>query len=131
MDTIIILAVDDEPLILRAVERTLARVGTVVRAASVERALSLLEEHEVDVAVLDFHVGSSLDVLVRALQKRGVPFFFYTGSPAAARRAYPSVAILSKGEEGLREAVARHSQTKEPSKTRGRRGRAAATDDES
>lgn len=64
-----ILLVEDEPLLLRALRRSLERMGHRVRcAASVEEAEPWIRCRDVDVAVVDLRLGTSngVDWLVRA-----------------------------------------------------------------
>ncbi len=64
-----VLVVDDEPLLLRALRRTLEAQGhRVISAGSAEEAFPLLLEPELDVAVVDLRLGarSGLDVLAHA-----------------------------------------------------------------
>lgn len=80
-----VLAVDDEPLVLRSYERLFERVGTkVVVAQSAREALRLLASQTFDVVLSDIHMpdGSGLDLL-RDIRERGfdIPAILITGSP--------------------------------------------------
>jgi CheY-like chemotaxis protein len=77
-----ILVVEDEMLILITIEDMLADLGceSVASAATVDKALALIEAHTFDVAMLDMNLnGSKTYSVADALATRGVPFVFSTG----------------------------------------------------
>jgi CheY-like chemotaxis protein len=107
-----VLVVEDEMLILMMIEDMLADLGceTVVAAASVEQALTKMETHAFDVAMLDANLsGSSSDPIADALAARNVPFFFATGQRNGKGQSdrYPNRPVLKKpfGLEDLQESL--------------------------
>jgi len=78
-----ILVVEDEMLILLMIEGILGDLGcrSVTSAATVKKAISLIETEFFDAAMLDMSLGGedSSSVAV-ALSKRGVPFIYSTGN---------------------------------------------------
>jgi len=77
-----ILVVDDEPLISMLVEGWLTELGcdVVGPARSVEEGLNIVDDAELDAAILDVNLAGENSYLVAsALQERSVPFAFATG----------------------------------------------------
>jgi CheY-like chemotaxis protein len=77
-----VLVVEDEWLIARDYVSILKTNGhvTVGPAATSKSALTLLETERVDVALLDFQLGSGNSVsVVRTLNQSGIPFIVITG----------------------------------------------------
>lgn len=77
-----ILVVEDEFLVLMLTEDMLGDLGceSVVAAASVEQALTLIEDQTFDAAMLDMNLdGEKPYAVADALTERGVPFIFATG----------------------------------------------------
>lgn len=77
-----ILAVEDESLVAMFLEDSLADLGCTVigPVGRVEQALELLNEHEVDAAVLDINLaGERVFPVADRLVGLGVPFIFATG----------------------------------------------------
>jgi len=77
-----IVAVDDEPQVLRFVRRTLEEAGYEVATASdPQEAVKQVELQEPDLVLLDLrlHGLSSLDLLKRIREFTGVPVIFLTG----------------------------------------------------
>ena len=77
-----ILIVEDQPLIAMELENMLIGLGHSVTATAtrIEKALSLAESSEFDLAVLDINLAGSNTFQVAAiLRKRGIPFFFTSG----------------------------------------------------
>jgi CheY-like chemotaxis protein len=64
---------DDEPIIVRALERLLTRAGHVVHgAADADQALALLEQHRFDAALVDHHMpGGGARVLEAITRQEG------------------------------------------------------------
>ncbi|MBF9232577.1 response regulator [Microvirga alba] len=78
-----VLVVEDEMLILMMIEDMLADLGceSVTVAATVDKALTLIEEQAFDAAMLDMNLsGVNSDSVADALAARGVPFVFSTGN---------------------------------------------------
>lgn len=77
-----VLVVEDEMIILMAIEDMLADLGCkdVAAAASVAKALALIEAQSFDVAMLDANLGKETsEPIADALAARNIPFFFATG----------------------------------------------------
>jgi PAS domain S-box-containing protein len=77
-----ILLVEDEPLVALQVKNDLEMAGHHVTglAASVDEALSSIENADFDVAFLDIRLGDSLSIEVAGkLLDRGIPFVFGSG----------------------------------------------------
>lgn len=75
------LVVDDEFLIAVELEATLQDAGYVVlTAVTPAEAHQIVERQKIDVAVLDFRMGSESLELATALRSRSVPFVFCTGA---------------------------------------------------
>lgn len=78
-----VLVVEDEPLLAMLLEQNLLELGHELAglAATVPQALSVLEQTEIDCALLDFSLGheaTSVPVAER-LQSNGTPFCFLSG----------------------------------------------------
>lgn len=77
-----ILVVEDEVLVAYDLADLLESFGyrIVGPSSTAETALALIEEHSVDLAVLDFNLRDETSAAVADdLQKRGIPFVFLTG----------------------------------------------------
>jgi CheY-like chemotaxis protein len=77
-----ILVVEDEMLVLMAIEDMLADLGceVVVAAASNEQAIAFIEAQDFDAALLDLNLNGIRSYPVAdVLAARGVPFAFATG----------------------------------------------------
>jgi len=107
-----ILVVEDEPLLAMMLEENLADLGhdAVTAVATVDQALSALDEGPVDAALLDFSLGSdttSVPVALR-LREEGTPFFYLSGhSSFAPDSGAPEAPMLPKpvSMEALRDAL--------------------------
>jgi CheY-like chemotaxis protein len=76
------LVVEDETLVSFLVEDMLLDLGcaAIWHAAAVDEALTLLQEHRPDIAVLDVNLGGKLVYPVAdRLIGEGIPFIFATG----------------------------------------------------
>jgi DNA-binding response OmpR family regulator len=96
---LIVLVLEDEPLVSLDVVDALKSVGAGVRAAAtVDSALQLLDEIAPSVAVLDINlVGDECGRVCQRLWERGVPFMFHTGySTARALTMWPDVPVIRK-----------------------------------
>jgi len=96
-----ILVVDDEPLIAMDIVASLEDEGchVVGPAASLQKALALIENSKVDAALLDANLaGEPVDTLAAALVRRKIPFAFVSGY----------------GREGLPEAFRQAELIKKP-----------------
>ena len=86
LSTAHVLVVEDEALILMDVEDILKDMGfsKVTGVSSVERALKVVSEDQVHLALVDIHManGDSYEVAI-ALKSRGIPFVFSSGMESA------------------------------------------------
>ena len=95
-----VLIVEDEMLVLMAIEDMLADLGctSIATAAKVDKALALIEGEPFDLAILDVNLnGQRSYPIAKALNDLGVPFAFstgYGGHDAAA--GYGNGSVLSK-----------------------------------
>lgn len=95
-----VLIVEDEPLLAMALEENLAQLGHEVAgsAATVSQALSMLENEQIDCALLDYSLNSettSIPVAMR-LMSAGKPFYFLTGHLRLEDEIPPQSRLLSK-----------------------------------
>lgn len=78
-----ILVVEDEPLLAMLLEEHLADLGheAVGTAATVDQALAMLDEIEIDCALLDFSLSHDTNSapVARRLQLDGTPFYYLSG----------------------------------------------------
>lgn len=77
-----VLVVEDEMLVLMAMEDMLADLGctSVMAAATVEKALALIETESFDLATLDLNLGGCRsNPIAKALNDHGIRFAFSTG----------------------------------------------------
>lgn len=96
-----ILVVDDEPLIAMDIVASLEEEGCKIvgPAATLQKALNLIESAEIDAALLDANLaGDPVDTLAAALLRRKIPFAFVSGY----------------GREGLPEAFRQATLIKKP-----------------
>jgi CheY-like chemotaxis protein len=78
-----VLVVEDEMLVLIMIEDMLADLGckSVTSAATVGKALALIDAQAFDAAMLDMNLnGSDSHSVAEALTARGVPFVYSTGN---------------------------------------------------
>ena len=94
----VVLVVDDEFLIVLEVESVLGAAGYVVLGAvNMMEARQLLDQHAIDIAVLDFRMGEDVVELARELQARNVPMVFCTGSLTEEVQAvFPAAVVIAK-----------------------------------
>lgn len=94
------LVVEDEMLVLMMTEDMLADLGckSVTAAATVPRALALIEAQTFDGAMLDMNLGGTKSFSVAdALALKGVPYVFSTGySGHDIREGYRDRPVLRK-----------------------------------
>jgi CheY-like chemotaxis protein len=77
-----VLVVEDEMLVLMAIEDMLADLGctSITAAATVEKALALIDAQPFDMATLDVNLDGQRSYSVAdALSGHGIPFAFSTG----------------------------------------------------
>ena len=107
------LVVEDEMLVLMMIEDMLADLGcqSVISAATVAKAVALIDEQTFDLAMLDMNLnGDKSHAVADALATRGVPFIFSTGySGGELREGHRDRAVLKKpfSYENLAAALAR------------------------
>jgi CheY-like chemotaxis protein len=78
-----VLVVEDEMLVLLMIEDMLADLGcaSVTAAATIDKALALIEEQVFDAAMLDMNLnGNDSFKVADALAAHGVPFVYCTGN---------------------------------------------------
>lgn len=92
------LVVDDEFLIVMELEAILAAAGyRVLGAVNLVEARQLLDQHSIDIAVLDFRMGDDVVGFAHDLHARNVPVVFCTGSMADEVEAvFPAAAVIAK-----------------------------------
>ena len=95
-----VLVVEDEMLVLIMIEDMLADLGckSVTSAATVDKALALINAQVFDVALLDVNLnGSDSHPVAEALSTRGVPFVYSTGNTSHnLRDGYSDRPVLKK-----------------------------------
>ena len=95
-----VLIVEDEMLVLMMIEDMLADLGckSVTSAATVEKALALIDAQAFDVALLDMNLdGNDSHPVAEALSARGVPFVYSTGNTGQnLRDGYSDRPVLKK-----------------------------------
>lgn len=95
-----VLVVEDEMLVLIMMEDMLADLGckSVTSAATVEKALALIDAQAFDVALLDMNLdGNDSHPVAEALSARGVPFVYSTGNTGQnLRDGYSDRPVLRK-----------------------------------
>jgi CheY-like chemotaxis protein len=95
-----VLVVKDEMLVLIMIEDMLADLGckSVTSAATIDKALTLINAQVFDVALLDVNLnGNDSHPVAEALSARGVPFVYSTGNTARSLRdGYSDRPVLKK-----------------------------------
>jgi CheY-like chemotaxis protein len=95
-----VLVVEDEMLVLIMIEDMLADLGCslVTSAATVDKALALIDAQAFDAAMLDMNLnGSDSHPVAEALSARGVPFIYSTGNTGhGSRDSYSGRPVLKK-----------------------------------
>lgn len=95
-----VLVVEDEMMIAMLIEDMLDELGCklVGQAASVPRALELIGNESIEVAILDLNLdGKDTYAIADALQRKNVPFIFATGyGSAGLRQEYGNRPVLQK-----------------------------------
>ena len=105
--------VEDEALLLLALQDLLADLGCQIAAsaAQLHMALDLADKVACDVAVLDINIGHDrVDAVADILAQRGVPFIFATGyGDQGVPARHRSVPLIEKPYDGdsLRDALIR------------------------
>ncbi len=95
-----VLVVEDEMMLLWNMEAALAELGctSIVTAASVDQALSIIQTQAFDIAILDVNLdGKPSYAIADALAVLGAPFIFATGySTPALGGSYGNRPVLRK-----------------------------------
>jgi CheY-like chemotaxis protein len=94
-----VLLVEDEPLVAVGVADQLAGAGACVigPCSTTGRAIAALNEHEVDIAVVDYVLADDKsDGLQAELDRKGIPFVVVTGYPRVLVRRDVGQHVLSK-----------------------------------
>ncbi|MGA7993832.1 MAG: response regulator [Bradyrhizobium sp.] len=95
-----VLVVEDEMLVLIMIEDMLADLGcqSVTSAATVDKALTLINAQAFDVALLDMNLnGTDSHPVADALSARGVPFIYSTGNTGqSSKDGYSDRPVLKK-----------------------------------
>jgi CheY-like chemotaxis protein len=95
-----VLIVEDEMLVLIMIEDMLADLGcqSVTSAATVDKALALIDAQVFDAALLDVNLnGNDSLPVAEALSARGVPFVYSTGNTGhSLREDYSDRPVLKK-----------------------------------
>jgi two-component SAPR family response regulator len=96
-----VLVVEDDFFILNELESILTGAGAEVAGPcrSVEEALAVMDDDDLDVAILDVRLEHETVIPVaRELCRRGIPFFFYTAhaQDESIRDEWPECTIISK-----------------------------------
>ena len=77
-----VLIVKDEALIAMEMETSLCEAGYEIAgsAASIDKALAILDDHGCDIAILDTNLqGERPEPVATALRRRGTPFIVVSG----------------------------------------------------
>ncbi len=95
-----VLVVEDEMLIAMMIEDMLTDLGcrSVTSAATVDKALALIDAQVFDAAMLDMNLnGNDSHVVAEALAARGIPFVYSTGNTGHGMRdGYSDRPMLKK-----------------------------------
>jgi DNA-binding NarL/FixJ family response regulator len=96
-----ILLVEDDPLILMDLEYILEDAGVEVvgSCSNIKSALAKVASSDIEVAILDIRLGrESIAPVARELEKKGIPFVFYSGQVGSdpIRDEFPTIKILPK-----------------------------------
>ena len=95
-----VLVVEDEMLVFIMIEDMPADLGckSVTSAATVDKALALIDAQVFDAAMLDMNLnGNDSQLVAEALSARGVPFVYSTGNTGQSLRdGYSDRPVLKK-----------------------------------
>jgi len=92
------LVVEDEPLIAIALQHLLEQEGaTVIQVHNVTRALQLVQTSPLSAGIIDIGLGDdNAGPICDALDRRRVPFIFFTGQSDAALHRWPFIPVVEK-----------------------------------
>jgi DNA-binding NarL/FixJ family response regulator len=99
LDNVRVLLVEDEPLVAVDVADQLSHAGAHVigPCSTAGRAMAALDEHDIDVAIVDYVLADdNSEGLQAALERKGIPFIVVTGYPRALVRRDMRQRVLSK-----------------------------------
>ena len=99
LDNVKVLLVEDEPLVAVGVADQLAGAGAHVigPCSTTGQAMAALDEHDVDVAVIDYVLADdNSEELQTTLERKGIPFIIVTGYPRVLVRRDVRQHVLSK-----------------------------------
>ena len=99
LDNVKVLLVEDEPLVAVGVADQLAGAGAHVigPCSTTGQAMAALDEHDVDVAVIDYVLADdNSEELQATLERKGIPFIIVTGYPRVLVRRDVRQHVLSK-----------------------------------
>jgi DNA-binding NarL/FixJ family response regulator len=99
LDNVKVLLVEDEPLVAVGVADQLAGAGAHVigPCSTAGRAMAALNEHDIDVAVIDYVLADdNSEGLQATLERKGIPFVIVTGYPRVLVRRDVRQRVLSK-----------------------------------
>ena len=95
-----VLVAEDEPLVAMDVVNHLTDAGATVvggPCSTSERAMAVLEENDIDVAIVDFVLADdNTRELQTALESKAIPFVVVTGYPRVLVRRDQRQPVLSK-----------------------------------
>ena len=95
-----VLVVEDEMLVVMMIEDMLADLGckSVTSAATIDKALALIDAQVFDAAMLDMNLnGNDSQLVAEALSARGVPFVYSPGNTGHGMRdGYCDRPVLKK-----------------------------------
>jgi DNA-binding response OmpR family regulator len=94
-----ILIVEDEPLVALGVHTMLSSAGaSIISASTTGEAKELIAYAEVSAAIVDVQLGDKdASEICRLLNRRRIPFLFYTGNRSASLlKEWLDVPVLSK-----------------------------------
>jgi CheY-like chemotaxis protein len=99
LDSVRVLLVEDEPIVAMGVAGQLSDAGAQVigPCSTTGRALAALDEHRIDVAIVDYVLAdANSECLQAALERKGIPFIVVTGYPRVLVRRDLRQRVLSK-----------------------------------
>jgi response regulator RpfG family c-di-GMP phosphodiesterase len=93
-----LLIVEDEPLITIELQNLLEwESATVFAASCVSNALRLADAQALSAGIVDIRLGQQeADPICEVLDRRQIPFAFYTGNPDPLRERWPAAPVIGK-----------------------------------
>jgi DNA-binding response OmpR family regulator len=99
LENVRVLLVEDEPLLAAGVADQLSEAGALVvgPCSTTGRAMAALDEHDIDVAIVDYVLADdNSEGLQDVLERKGIPFVVVTGYPRVLVRRDTRQRVLSK-----------------------------------